>query len=116
MSPMREIQPEKVERGWLRRGQFQEVVREGFSKEATVRRARTGQARGRTREAASESKPKVWEDKTGQLFSETEGQTERPLCGGEGGDPRLERRGGGQGRGRGRESGFKSGVGSHWGF
>lgn len=82
---MKAIQPEKLEKGWLGRGQFKEVVREGFSKEVTVR-TRRSQARGRTRESASESKCKFWEDKTAQLFSETERKTERPLCRGEGGD------------------------------
>lgn len=43
---MKEIQSEKVERGWLGRGQFNEVVREDFSEEVTVSIQRRSQARG----------------------------------------------------------------------
>lgn len=81
---MKEIQPEKAERGWLGRGQFKEVVREGFSKEASVKMRRRSPARGRG--STSESKCRFLEDKTAPLFSEPEGKTERPLCRGEGGD------------------------------
>lgn len=84
VSAMKEIQPEKVERGWPGRDQFKEVVREGFLKEASVRTMKRSQARGKG--SASESKCEFWEDKTAQLFSKTEGKTERPLCRGEGGD------------------------------
>lgn len=45
-----------------------------------------GPGKGKNQGNRIGDKRKVWEDKTGQLFSETEGQTERPLCGDRGGD------------------------------
>lgn len=53
ISAMKEIQHEKVERGWLGREQFHKAVIEGFLEEVSLRMMRSW-AKGRTRGSAPE--------------------------------------------------------------
>lgn len=111
-----------------KKGQFNEAVRGDFLEEVTMKMLRGSQARGRTREGASEVKVRT-NAKAGRVRQigcfQKQKERERAHCVGVGGVEksggeqcylRPERPAGGQGRGQGKELGFKCSVGSRWGF